>query len=90
MSSTNNILDDVPFIECDICNIIKELNPKQAHEYDDISIQMIQMCKESGIKPFFKIQTNYIAKAIYPQKRRKNIRIRVKSLLFLYKKITKN
>ena len=65
---TDNVLEDVSFSENDIENIIKALNPKKAHGWDDISIRMIKMSSECITKPLFTIYTNCINKGIFPDK----------------------
>ena len=65
---TNSILEDVPFSEDDIKNIIKTLNPKKAHGWDELSIQMIKMSSNSITQPLSIIYTNCINKGIFPDK----------------------
>ena len=65
---TNNILEDVSFSEDDIKCIIKTLNPKKAHGWDEISIRMIKMASDNIAKPISIIYTNCINKGIFPDK----------------------
>jgi hypothetical protein len=65
---TNNILEDVLFSEEDINNIIKNLNPKKSHGWDEISIRMIKMASASITQPIFIIYRNCINKGVFPDK----------------------
>lgn len=48
--------------------IIKTLNPKKAHGWDEISIRMIQMASHSITKPLSIIYKNCMNKGIFPDK----------------------
>ena len=63
----NSILEDVPFSEDDIKDIIKTLSPNKAHGWDEISIRMVQMSNSITI-PLFIIYKNCINKGIFPDK----------------------
>ena len=81
---TYNILDDIHLNEDDIINIIKTLDPKKAHGWDEISIRMVKLSSESIIKPLFIIYTNCINKGCFPNK------WKMANVIPIYKKDKKN
>ena len=48
---TNKRISNIAFSHADLSKIIKDLNPNKAHEHDNISIKMIQICGDSIIPP---------------------------------------
>ena len=63
---TNESSNTINFTEDDILNITKKLDPSKAHEHDQISIRMVQICDKAIFKPLHLIFSSYIESRIFP------------------------
>ena len=60
MYRTENRLSTISFKDEDVLKIIKSLNINKAHDYDDISIRLLQICGAEVVKPLSLIFKNCI------------------------------
>ena len=60
MYRTENRLSIIRFKDEDVLKIIKSLNINKAHDYDDISIRLLQICGAEVVKPLSLIFKNCI------------------------------
>ena len=63
---TNTFLSNVDISSGDILNIIRTLNPNEAHGHDGISTRMLKICDESICKPLYIIFKNCIESGKFP------------------------
>ena len=69
MRRTNESLNTISFTKDDILvshSVIRKLDPKKAHERDQISIRMFQLCDKSICKPLHLIFSSCIESGIFP------------------------
>ena len=69
--ATNLRLDEILLDEAKILALIRALDNKKAHGWDEISIQMIKLCDESLVKPLVKIFQYSLDCGIFPDKWKK-------------------
>ena len=69
--ATDLKLDNVNLDEAKILALIQGLNANKAHGWDEISIQMIQICDRSLVKPLMKIFRSSLECGIFPDKWKK-------------------
>ena len=72
------------FLLSKLSKIIKELNPNKAHDQENISIKMIQMCGESIITPLMLIIESSINSDQFPDSWRQG------NVIPVHKKESKN
>ena len=70
--ATNLSLEGVNFDEAKILALIKVLNANKAHGWDEISIQMIQICDRSLVKPLMKMFRFSLDCGVFPEKWKKS------------------
>ena len=63
---TNEPLNTINFTEDDILNVIRKLDPSNAHGHDQISIRMVQTCDKAIFKPLHLIFSSCIESGIFP------------------------
>ena len=61
----------IKFENKDLINVIKALDPRKAHGYNDISIRMLKICDSPIIKPLTILFKNCISQGIFPDKWKK-------------------
>ena len=66
MRGTNESLNTINFIEDDILNVIKKLDPRKAHGHEQISICMVQICDKAICKPLHLIFSSSMESGIFP------------------------
>ena len=64
--NTDKRLNTVSIKEDDIISIIKSSNPTKAHEFDNISIHMIQLCRDFVVLPHVKIFKSSLSQGVFP------------------------
>ena len=64
---TQKWISDIELKKDDIFLIIKNLNPNKAHEWDNVSVRMIQLCGKSIIKPFKYLFKSSLTAGIFPE-----------------------
>ena len=64
---TQKRISDIEIKEDDILLIIKNLNPNKAHEWDNVSIRMIQLCGKSIAKPLKYLFESSLTAGIFPE-----------------------
>ena len=60
MCRTENRLSTISFKDEDVLNTMKSLNIIEAHDHDDISIRLLQVCGTEVKKPLSLISKNCI------------------------------
>ena len=68
---SNKRLSQLNFDIAHISNIICKLNPNKAHGHDGISIRMIQLSRESIVKPLFILFRNCFEASVFPNEWKK-------------------
>ena len=64
---TQKRTSDIEIKEDDILLIIKNLNPRKAHEWDNVSIRMIKLCGKSIAKPLKYLFESSLTAGIFPE-----------------------
>ena len=66
MPMTVNSISSIQFLERDLLNLVRLLDPNKFHGFDGISIRMIKICDVSIIKPLLIIFKNSLNTGIFP------------------------
>ena len=61
-----NSISSIQFLERDLLNLVRLLDPSKSHGFDGISIRMIKICDASIIKPLLIIFKNSLNTGIFP------------------------
>ena len=66
MCRTKNRLSKISFKDEDVLMIIQSLNVNEAHNHDDISIRLLQICGAEVVKNLSLICKNYALRGMFP------------------------
>ena len=66
MCRTKNRLSKISFKDEDVLMIIQSLNVNKAHNHDDISIRLLQICGAEVVKNLSLICKNYALWGMFP------------------------
>ena len=67
ITKTSSILETISIDSAKILSLIRSLNTKKAHGWDDLSISMIKICDHSILRPLCLIYERHIESGQYPQ-----------------------
>ena len=67
---TSEFFNTINFTEDDFLSFIRKLNPNKAHEPDQISIGMLQICDKEICKPLHLIFSSFMESGIFPAERK--------------------
>ena len=60
-------ISNIEIKEDDVLLIIKNLNPNKTHEWDNVSIRMIQLCGKPIVKPLKYLFESSLTAGIFPE-----------------------
>ena len=63
---SENLLTDVNFTRETILNIVRALNPKKAHGWDEVSVRIVKLLDESLATPLYLLFRNCLETGIFP------------------------
>ena len=66
MRRANESLNTINFTKDDILSVIRTLDTRKAHEHDQISIHMVQICDKAICQPLHLIFSSCIDSGIFP------------------------